>query len=137
MDQTLVLIKPDAIQKNIIGSIISRFEKEGFIVKGLRMLKLTKEDAMNFYAVHKDKSFYMELVDFMTQDRIVAILLEGEDAVDRVRAIMGATNSRAAADGTLRNLYGTDIQANAVHGSDSKENAVKEINFFFNALERF
>lgn len=135
MEKTLVLIKPDAVKKNVTGKIISRFEEEGFKVVALKKLKLTKEQAGQFYIVHKDRPFYDELCEFMSSGPIVAMVLEGEDVISKVRQIMGATDPSKAEEGTLRKLYGSNIGENAVHGSDSAQSAAYEIPFFFNGLE--
>ncbi len=135
VERTLMLIKPDAVRKGVEGEIIAHVQKHGFKLIGLKKLKLTKEQAKQFYIVHKDRPFYEELTDFMSSGPIVAMVWEGEDAIARIREIMGATNPEEAAEGTLRKLYGTNIGENAVHGSDSKESAEYEIPFFFSRLE--
>jgi len=135
VERTLMLIKPDAVRKGVEGEIIAHVQKQGFKLIGLKKLKLTKEQAKQFYIVHKDRPFYEELTDFMSSGPIVAMVWEGENAIARIREIMGATNPEEAAEGTLRKLYGTNIGENAVHGSDSKESADYEITFFFNRLE--
>ncbi|HEV09466.1 MAG: nucleoside-diphosphate kinase [Sulfurihydrogenibium sp.] len=135
MERTLVLAKPDAVRKNVVGKIISRFEEEGFKLVALKKLKLTKEQAGKFYIVHKERPFYDELCEFMSSGPIVAMVWEGENVIARVREIMGATDPSKAAEGTLRKLYGTNVGENAVHGSDSPESAAYEIPFFFSGLE--
>lgn len=135
MERTLVLIKPDAVKKNVSGKIISRFEEEGFRIVALKKVKLTKEQAGQFYIVHKERPFYTELCDFMSSGPIVAMVLEGENAISRVRQILGATDPAKAEEGTLRRLYGSNVGENAVHGSDSVESANYEIPFFFSGLE--
>lgn len=135
MERTLVLVKPDAVKKNVTGKIISRFEDEGFKVVALKKLKLTKQQAGQFYIVHKERAFYDELCEFMSSGPIVAMVLEGENAISRVRQILGATDPAKAEEGTLRKLYGTNVGENAVHGSDSPESAAYEIQFFFSGLE--
>ncbi len=135
VERTLMLIKPDAVRKGVEGEIIAHVQKHGFKLIGLKKLKLTKEQAKQFYIVHKDRPFYDELTDFMSSGPIVAMVWEGEDVIARIREIMGATNPEEAAEGTLRKLYGTNIGENAVHGSDSKESADYEIPFFFSRLE--
>lgn len=135
MERTLVLVKPDAVRKNVAGKIISRFEDEGFKIVALKKLKLTKEQAGQFYIVHRERPFYGELCDFMSSGSIVAMVLEGDNAIQRVRQIMGATDPSKAEEGTLRKLYGSNIGENAVHGSDSPESAAYEIPFFFSGLE--
>lgn len=134
-ERTLVIIKPDAVSKNFIGEIISRFERQGLRVAALKKLKLTKEGAKGFYIVHKDRPFYESLTDFMSEGPIVVMVLEGEDAIARVRKIMGATNPAQAEEGTIRRDFAENIERNAVHGSDSPESAAYEIPYFFSALE--
>lgn len=135
MERTLVIVKPDGVKKNLIGEVIKRFEIEGLKVVGLKMVRLSKEAAQGFYHVHKDKPFFESLTDFMSEGPIVAMVLEGERAIERVREIMGATDPKKAASGTIRALYGDNVQENIVHGSDSPESASFEIPYFFNALE--
>jgi nucleoside-diphosphate kinase len=135
MERTLVIAKPDAVRKNVVGKIISRLEDEGFKLVALKKLKLTKEQAGQFYIVHKDRPFYGELCDFMSSGPIVPMVWEGENVIVRVREIMGATDPSKAAEGTLRKLYGTNVGENAVHGSDSPESAAYEIPFFFSGME--
>ncbi|GAB6072866.1 nucleoside-diphosphate kinase [Venenivibrio stagnispumantis] len=135
VERTLVLAKPDAVRKNVVGKIIARFEDEGFKLVALKKLKLTKEQAGQFYIVHKERPFYDELCEFMSSGPIVAMVWEGENAIARVRAIMGATDPAKAEEGTLRKLYGSNVGENAVHGSDSVESANYEIPFFFSGLE--
>jgi nucleoside-diphosphate kinase len=134
MERTLSIIKPDGVKKNIIGDVLKRFENKGLRIAGLRKIKLTKEDAQNFYIVHKDKPFYNSLTDFMSEGPIVVIVLEGENAISRVREIMGATNPKDALPGTIRADFASDIEHNVVHGSDSESSASYEIPFFFSAL---
>ena len=136
MEQTLGIIKPDAVGKKYVGKIISRIEEEGFFIKGMKLLQLTVDDAKAFYAVHKGKPFYDELVKFMVSGPVVVLLLERENAVLHWRKVMGATNPANAEEGTIRKQFASSIQNNAVHGSDSQENAKTEINFFFNFIER-
>ncbi|NPA52638.1 MAG: nucleoside-diphosphate kinase [Aquificae bacterium] len=135
VERTLMLIKPDAVKKNVEGEIIALVQKQGFKLIGLKKLKLSKEQAKQFYIVHKDRPFYDELAEFMSSGAIVAIVWEGENAISRIRDIMGATNPEEASQGTIRNLYGTNIGENAVHGSDSPQSASYEIPFFFSRLE--
>ncbi|MCE5194400.1 MAG: nucleoside-diphosphate kinase [Nitrospiraceae bacterium] len=135
MEKTLSIVKPDGVKKNVIGEIISRFEKKGLRIAALRMLKLSKDDAKNFYIVHKEKPFYNALTDFMSEGHIVVMVIEAENAISRVRDIMGATNPANAAPGTIRKDFASDIERNIVHGSDSKESASYEIPFFFSSLE--
>ena len=135
MERTLVIAKPDAVRKNVVGKIISRLEDEGFKLVALKKVRLTKEQAGQFYIVHKDRPFYGELCDFMSSGPIVPMVWEGENVIARVREIMGATDPSKAAEGTLRKLYGTNVGENAVHGSDSPESAAYEIPFFFSGIE--
>ena len=131
MERTLVMVKPDAVKKNAVGNILAHFEKEGLRITALRMTRLGPTEAENFYAVHRERPFFKDLVTFMTEGPIVALVLEGKDAVKRVRELMGATDPAKAAAGTIRKLYGTNVERNAVHGSDSPENALIEIAFHF------
>ncbi|KXS38534.1 nucleoside-diphosphate kinase [Modicisalibacter tunisiensis] len=133
--RTLSIIKPDAVSKNVIGEIISRFEKAGLKVVAAKMLHLSKEQAEGFYAEHKERGFFGELVGFMTSGPVVVQVLEGEDAIAKNRDLMGATNPQEAAPGTIRADYAQSIDANAVHGSDSPESAEREVAFFFSADE--
>ncbi len=135
MEQTLSIIKPDAVKKNVIGKILDRFESNGLRIAALKKIKLTKEQASEFYEVHKDKPFFNELVEFMTSGPVVVSVLEGEDAVAKNRKLMGATNPKEAEPGTIRADFAESIDANAVHGSDSLENAKREIEFFFTKEE--
>lgn len=131
MEKTLMIVKPDAVAKNAIGDIIRRVEEAGFKVLQLRLLTQTREQAGKFYEVHKDRPFYGELVDFMTSGPCVPMALEREDAVLKLREIIGATNPEEAAEGTIRKAHGANIGNNAVHGSDSVENAAIEIAHYF------
>jgi len=131
IERTLAIIKPDAVKKRVIGKIIQRVEDEGFEIKGMKMVHLTKEEAKAFYHVHKDKPFYESLTDFMSSGPIVVMLLEGEEAIKHWREVMGATDPAQARPGTLRRLYGFSVERNAVHGSDAPESAEYEIGFFF------
>ena len=131
VEQTLSIIKPDAVKKNVIGEIYSRFEKAGLKLVQAQMIDLTKEEAEGFYAVHKDRPFFNDLVSFMTSGRVMIQVLEGEDAVALNRKLMGATNPKEADAGTIRADFADSIDANAVHGSDSLENAKIEIYYFF------
>ena len=126
-----MMIKPDAVGKNAIGAILQRVESEGFIVRELRMTQLSNDQGRNFYEVHKERPFYAELVSFMTSGPVVPMVLERDDAVAHLRQFIGETDSTKAAAGTIRSDFGTDVQCNAVHASDSLENAVREIDFFF------
>ena len=131
IEQTLSIIKPDAVKKNVIGEIYSRFEKAGLKIVHAQMIELTKEEAEGFYAVHKDRPFFNDLVEFMTSGRVMIQVLEGENAVALNRQLMGATNPKEANKGTIRADFAESIDANAVHGSDSLENAKIEIDYFF------
>lgn len=131
MERTLAIIKPDSVKKNIIGKIIDRIEAEGFRIVEMRLVHLKAEEAMNFYAVHREKPFYADLVAFMSSGDSVVLLLERENAIARWREVMGATDPAKAAPGTLRRLYGFSIERNAVHGSDARDTAAAEIGFFF------
>ena len=136
MEQTLGIIKPDAVGKKLTGKIISIIEEKGFKIRAMKMLKLREEDAKAFYFVHREKPFYNDLVKFMTSGPVVVLLLEKENAIVDWRKTMGATNPAEAEEGTIRKMFAESIQNNAVHGSDSPENAEIEINFFFNKIER-
>ena len=131
IEQTLSIIKPDAVKKNVIGEIYSRFEKAGLKIVHAQMIELTKEEAEGFYAVHKNRPFFNDLVEFMTSGRVMIQVLEGENAVALNRQLMGATNPKEADKGTIRADFAESIDANAVHGSDSLENAKIEIDYFF------
>ena len=131
IEQTLSIIKPDAVKKNVIGEIYSRFEKAGLKIVHAQMIELTKEEAEGFYAVHKDRPFFNDLVEFMTSGRVMIQVLEGVNAVALNRQLMGATNPKEADKGTIRADFAESIDANAVHGSDSLENAKIEIDYFF------
>jgi nucleoside-diphosphate kinase len=133
--QTLSIIKPDAVAANHIGEIIARFEKAGLKVAAAKMTRLSKSEAESFYAVHKERPFYKDLVAYMSSGPIFVQVLEGSDAVNKNRELMGATDPKKAAKGTIRADFGTDVQSNAVHGSDSVDNAKTEIAFFFKPSE--
>jgi nucleoside-diphosphate kinase len=135
LEQTLSIIKPDAVGQNQIGNIIEYFEREGLNVVAAKMLHLTEQQAKEFYAVHKDRPFFGELVEFMTSGPVLIMVLEGESAVTRNRKIMGATDPSKASPGTIRADFATSIERNAIHGSDSHQNAKTEISFFFQANE--
>ena len=131
MERTLMIVKPDAVGRNAIGQILARVEGEGFVVRQLQMVQLSAEQAGQFYHVHHDKAFFGELVDFMTSGPAVPIVLERDNAVSHLRDFIGPTNSEQAPAGTIRHDFGTDVQCNAVHASDSLENAAIEIAFYF------
>ena len=135
IERTLSIIKPDAVEKNNIGNILAMIQGAGLKVLGMRMLTLSRAQAEGFYAVHKERPFFGELVEFMTRGPVVVSALEGENAVARYRELMGATNPAEAAEGTIRKAYGTDIGENACHGSDSVENGIIETNYFFAEYE--
>ncbi len=131
VEKTFSIIKPDAVAKNVIGEIVSRFEKAGLRVVASRMAKLTEDEAKGFYAEHEGKPFYADLVSYMTSGPVVVQVLEGEAAIMKNRELMGATNPKEAAAGTIRADFAESIDANAVHGSDSPESAAREIAYFF------
>jgi nucleoside-diphosphate kinase len=131
MERTLTIIKPDSVEKHNVGKIIAHLEGEGFEIVAARMLRLTQAMAEEFYAVHRERPFYRDLVTYMTSGPVWAMCLERDSAVEHLRAVMGATDSAKAEAGTIRNLYGESIERNAIHGSDSSENAAREVAFFF------
>ena len=134
-EQTLSLIKPDGVSRGLIGEVIGLFEKAGLKIRAMKMVHLTLEQARGFYAVHKERPFYDSLTTFMSSGPIVAMILEGDNAIQKNRDLMGATDYRQAAPGTIRADFAKDIEANIVHGSDGPDTARTEISFFFNALE--
>ncbi len=135
VERTLTIIKPDAIARGVAGQIISRFEQAGLKILAAKLVHLTPAQSGGFYIVHKERPFYASLCAFMTQGPCLPIVLEGEDAIARVRELMGATDPAKAAPGTIRKDFGSSIEANAVHGSDSPASAAFEIPYFFTALE--
>jgi nucleoside-diphosphate kinase len=137
IERTLSIVKPDATRKNLIGKIVARFEQEGLRIAAIRKTFLSRREAEGFYAVHKERPFFGELCDFMSSGPCVVIVLEGENAIAKNREIMGATNPANAAEGTLRKLYAASVGENAVHGSDSADNARIEIAYFFRETEIF
>jgi len=137
MERSLVLIKPDAIQRGLAGEIISRLERKGLKIVAMKMLQMDKTLAQRHYAIHKDKPFFAELVDFITSSPIIAIVFQGKNAVVLVRQMMGETDPSKAHSGTIRGDFGIDITHNLIHGSDSRENASKEISLFFSEGEIF
>ncbi len=137
MERTLSIVKPDGVRKNLIGEVIKRFEENGLKVIGLKMIHMNKREAEGFYAVHRGKPFYESLTQFMSSGPSVVMVLEGENAIQKTRELMGATDPKEAREGTLRRQYATNIERNIVHGSDAPETAAFEINYFFNALEIF
>ena len=134
-ERTLSIIKPDGVSKDLIGAVISRLEEEGLKILAMKMIRMTKDEAKGFYKVHEGKPFYESVTDFMSSGPCVVMILEAEDGIRRYRKLMGATNYKEAEEGTIRRDFATDIEKNVVHGSDSRENAEYEINYFFNALE--
>jgi nucleoside-diphosphate kinase len=134
---TLTMIKPEAVRNGHIGNILAKIHESGFGLVSLKYLKLSREQAEKFYEVHRERPFYNDLVAFMSSGPIVAAVLRKDNAIEEYRKFIGSTNPKDAAPGTVRALFGTNIQENAVHGSDSDENAIKEAAFFFNELERF
>lgn len=135
VEKTLAIIKPDATARNITGKIISRIEEEGFAIKSMKRIRLSRADAEAFYGVHQGKPFFESLTSFMSSGPVVVLCLEREGAIAKWREVMGATNPANAAEGTLRKLYAVDIERNSVHGSDAPETAAVETNFFFTGLE--
>jgi len=135
VERTLSIIKPDAVGKNVIGEIVSRFEKGGLKVVAMKMLQLNEDSAGGFYAEHKGKGFFNDLMEFMTSGPVIVQVLEGDNAIARNRELMGATNPTQAAPGTIRADFAKSIDANAVHGSDSPASAEREISYFFKAEE--
>ena len=131
MEKTLSIIKPDAVERNLIGQIVSIFEKNSLIIHSIKKIILSKKMAEDFYFIHKERPFFNDLCTYMSSGPVVVMVLEGDNAVIKNREIMGATNPKDSAKGTIRNLYGISLDKNSVHGSDSKENAKIEINFFF------
>ncbi len=135
MERTLSIIKPDGVRQGLIGEIIKRFEANGIRIVAMKMLHMGKDQAKGFYAVHRERPFFDSLTDFMASGPIVVMVLEGEGVIEKNRGLMGATNYKDAAEGTIRRDFATDIEKNVVHGSDAPETADFEINYFFNSLE--
>ncbi len=135
MERTLSIVKPDGVEKNIIGEVIKRFESDGLKIRALKMIKLSMDEAKGFYIVHKDKPFYGSLTVFMSSGPVVVMVVEGKNAISKVRELMGATNPKNAAPGTIRADFASDVEHNIVHGSDSPESASFEIPYFFSAVE--
>ncbi len=135
MATTLAIIKPDAVGAGNAGNILALLEEKGFTIRGLKMLRLSRDQARAFYEVHRERPFYDSLVEFMTGGPVVPVALEHDDAVSYLREVMGVTDSTKAAPGTIRALYGSTIERNAIHGSDSPENAALELGFFFSRSE--
>jgi len=134
-ERTLSIIKPDGVSRNLIGEIIQRLETAGLKLVAMKMIKMTKAEAKDFYKVHEGKPFYESLTDFMSSGPCMVMVLEGEDAIERYRKLMGATDYKKAEEGTIRREFATNLEKNVVHGSDSEETANFEINYFFDALE--
>ncbi len=135
MERTLSIIKPDGVAKGLIGEVIRRFEKAGLRIAAMKMIHMSKKEAEGFYAVHRGKGFFNSLTDFMSSGPCVVMILEGEKVITRNRELMGATNPKDAAPGTIRREFASNIEQNIVHGSDAPETAAFEIGYFFNALE--
>lgn len=135
IEKTLSIIKPDGVSRGLIGEVVSRFEKKNIRIIAMKMVHLSIEDARRFYAVHKERPFFDSLTQFMSSGPVVAMILEGDDVIEKNRTLMGATNYKDAAEGTIRRNFATDIEKNIVHGSDAPETAAVEIAFFFNQLE--
>jgi len=136
-NRTFTMIKPDAVGNNYIGPILAKINEAGFRIVALKYTRLSKDNAGKFYAIHKERPFYNDLVSYMSSGPIVAAILEKENAVESFRKLIGATDPAKAGKGTIRNLYARSIEANAIHGSDSDENAREEGDFFFSEMERF
>jgi nucleoside-diphosphate kinase len=137
MEKTLSIVKPDGVQKHLIGEVIKRYEDRGLKVIGLKMISMDKKEAEGFYAVHRGKPFFESLTTFMSSGPSVVVVLEGEGAISKTRELMGATDPKQAKEGTLRRQFATNVEKNVVHGSDAPETAAFEINYFFNSLEMF
>jgi len=135
MERTLAIIKPDGVSRGLCGEVIKRLESSGFEIVAMKMVHMTKKQAEGFYAVHKGKPFFKSLTDFMSSGPAVVMILEGKDVISRYRELMGATNYKEAAEGTIRKEFATDIEKNVVHGSDAHETAAFEMAYFFNNLE--
>ncbi len=137
VERTLVMVKPDAVRRGLIGEVIGRFEAAGLVIRGLKMVSLDRREAEGFYVVHRERPFFASLTQFMSSGPLVALVLEGEGAIAKVRGLMGATDPAKAAPGTIRRDLASGIEQNVVHGSDSAESAAYEIPYFFAALEQF
>ena len=135
MERTLSIIKPDGVQRGLIGEVIKRFETNDIRIAAMKMIQMDKAQAKGFYAVHKERPFFESLTDFMSSGPVVVMVLEGEGVIEKNRTLMGATNYKEAAEGTIRRDFATDIEKNVVHGSDSPETAAFEIGYFFNSFE--
>lgn len=137
MERTLSIIKPDGVKKNVVGEVIKRFESNGLRIAAIKKIHMTKAQAEGFYAVHRARPFFGSLTEFMSEGAVVVMVLEGDNAIAKNRELMGATNPKDAAPGTIRKDFAADIERNVVHGSDGPETAAFEIPYFFNALEIF
>ena len=137
VERTLVMVKPDAVRRGLIGEVIGRFEAAGLTIRALKMVSLDRREAEGFYAVHRERPFFASLTQFMSSGPLVAMVLEGEGAIAKVRGLMGATDPAKAAPGTIRRDLASGIEQNVVHGSDSPESAAYEIPYFFGTLEQF
>ncbi len=135
MERTFTILKPDTVKAGNAGAVISRIEKEGFRIRAMKMLHLSAPQAQGFYYVHRERPFFGSLVTFMTEDPVVMMVLEADNAIEKLRNVMGATDPAKAAAGTIRKQFGTNIERNAIHGSDAPETASFEISYFFNQLE--
>lgn len=135
MERTLSIIKPDGVGRNLIGEVVKRLEENDLKIIAMKMIRMTKPQAEGFYAVHRERPFFGSLTDFMTSGPVVVMVLEGDNVIERYRKLMGATNYKEAAEGTIRKAFATDIERNVVHGSDSPESAAFEIGYFFNSFE--
>jgi nucleoside-diphosphate kinase len=135
MEKTLSIIKPDGVSRGVMGEVVKRFENAGIKIAAMKMIRMTKRQAQGFYAVHKERPFFDSLTDFMCSGPAVVMVLTGENVISKNRELMGATNYKEAAEGTIRRDFATDIEKNVVHGSDSSESAAFEISYFFNQLE--
>jgi nucleoside-diphosphate kinase len=135
MERTLTIIKPDAVQRNLTGNILARLESEGFVILGMKIVFLSKQDAERFYHVHRDRPFFDSLTSYMASGPAVPIMLQHPNAIHKLREVMGATDPAQAAEGTIRKAWGLNIEQNAIHGSDAPDTAAAELAFFFNHLE--
>lgn len=135
MEQTLTIIKPDAVQRHLTGQILARLESAGFVILGMKMVWLTRQDAERFYHVHRERPFFGSLTSYMASGPVVPVVLQRQQAIQTLRDLMGKTNPAEAAEGTIRKAFGLDVEKNSIHGSDSTASAAQEIPFFFNQLE--